>query len=105
LMKQGQWVFWEARGKLMQWQASENDWLGRSCVVVMSICIWLWRNESFHSRNQVNIIILTHSYSQTGKKEANCNIKLWCRGANYLAMDTKSVRNNGSTLWIQALSN
>jgi hypothetical protein len=25
LMKQGQWVFWEARGKLMQWQASEND--------------------------------------------------------------------------------
>jgi hypothetical protein len=74
-------VFWEAIGKLMQWQA----WIGPAPLIVFCRHVYLhsigmmmgfhvvtlWQNETFRFLYHMNIIIQTHFNSRTGKKEAN----------------------------------
>jgi hypothetical protein len=70
-------VFWEAVGKLMQWQA----WIIccrrvdlHSIGTMMGFhTVKLRQNETFHRRNQMKIIILTHFNSRMGKMESNIN--------------------------------
>jgi hypothetical protein len=68
----------------------KNVWFGLPLVVVMSICIRLWRwwvvmqsncgkMKHFHCCNQMNIIILIHN----GKDRSKLSCPLCCRGANF----------------------